>query len=142
MDGFPCCAEAFCLDLDSHLFILLSSPLPLMPIGFLKFVVDCDFVPNFKSSLLYLPYLPTKRWTRQVSHTSTGTFPNEPWRCSAHHTTSSSKGKGRNRPRATGRNEREERGIEMQAEQVKVGKEKDEDPMITANQKEMHKAKY
>lgn len=30
----------------------------------------------------------------------------------------------------------------MQTEQVKVGKEKDEDPMITANQKEIHKAKY
>ena len=38
--------------------------------------------------------------------------------------------------------EREGGRIEIHPEQVQVGAEKDEDPVITANQKETHKAKY
>ena len=38
--------------------------------------------------------------------------------------------------------EREGKRIEIDAEQVKVGKEKDKDPVIAADEKETHKAKY
>lgn len=38
--------------------------------------------------------------------------------------------------------ERKGKSTEIQAEQVKVGKERDEDSVIAANQKETHKAKY
>lgn len=55
------------------------------------------------------------------------------------HTTQLIHQKGRNSSRE---GEIGERRTEIQTEQVKVGKEKDEAPVITTNYKETHKAKY